>query len=112
LAYHTVTDRWFELGELPFAPRCGAAVLRLSDGTVLLASGETGPGVRTQRYSPRDCRSLRFHTVRHSPSQPLKLPSTEAVIVSLHDDTGDTAEPRRWDVGQPRRINRRTAARA
>lgn len=47
LAYHTVTDRWFELGELPFAPRCGAAVLRLSDGTILLASGETGPGVRT-----------------------------------------------------------------
>ena len=47
LAYHTVTDRWSELGELPFAPRCGAAVLRLSDDTILLASGETGPGVRT-----------------------------------------------------------------
>ena len=62
LAYHTVTDRWFELGELPFAPRCGAAVLRLSDGTVLLASGETGPGVRTP-----DCavgtfrRTVAFH---------------------------------------------------
>ena len=47
LAYHTVTDRWFELGELPFAPRCGAAVVRQPDGTVLVASGEIGPGVRT-----------------------------------------------------------------
>ena len=62
LAYHTVTDRWFELGELPFAPRCGAAVVRQSDGTVLVASGEVGPGVRTP-----DCavgtffRSKSFH---------------------------------------------------
>jgi hypothetical protein len=47
LAYHTVTDRWFELDELPFAPRCGAAVLRQSDGSVLVAGGEIGPGVRT-----------------------------------------------------------------
>ncbi len=62
LAYHTVTDRWFELGEPPFAPRCGAAVLRQSDGTVLVASGEVGPGTRTP-----DCavgtffRSKSFH---------------------------------------------------
>lgn len=47
LAYHTVTDRWFVFGETPFQPRCGAAVVRQSDGTVLVASGEIKPGVRT-----------------------------------------------------------------
>lgn len=47
LVYHTVTDRWFELGELPFEGRCGAAVVRRADGTLLLASGEIGPGIRT-----------------------------------------------------------------
>ena len=62
MAYHTVTDRWFELGEVPFAPRCGAGVVRQSDGTILVASGEIGPGVRTA-----DCvigtfvRSKTFH---------------------------------------------------
>lgn len=47
LAYHTVTDRWFVFAASPFQPRCGAAVLRLSDGSVLVASGEVKPGVRT-----------------------------------------------------------------
>lgn len=47
LAYHTITDRWFVLGETPFQPRCGAAAMRLSDGSVLVASGEVKPGVRT-----------------------------------------------------------------
>ncbi len=47
LAYHTVTEKWFELKETPFAGRCGAAVLRLPDGRVLVASGEVAPGIRT-----------------------------------------------------------------
>lgn len=47
LAYHTVTERWFELDETPFAGRCGAAVMRLPDGRVLLASGEIAAGIRT-----------------------------------------------------------------
>ncbi len=47
LVYHTVTDRWFELGEVPFPPvAAGAAILR-ADGSVLLASGEVMPGIRT-----------------------------------------------------------------
>lgn len=47
LAYHTVTDRWFALGEVPFPPTlAGAAVMR-EDGSVLLASGEVQPGIRT-----------------------------------------------------------------
>lgn len=62
LVYHTVTDRWFELGELPFLPRCGAAVTRLSDGSVLVASGEIGPGVRTPDCSVGTfSRSKAFH---------------------------------------------------
>jgi len=64
LAYHTVTDRWFELGDLPFAPRCGAAVVRRSCGTVLVASGEVGPGVRTPDCAVGTfCRSKSFHPV-------------------------------------------------
>ncbi|MDD4019605.1 MAG: sodium/solute symporter [Kiritimatiellae bacterium] len=47
LVYHTVTDRWFSLGEVPFTPTAaGAAILR-ADGSVLLASGEIQPGIRT-----------------------------------------------------------------
>lgn len=64
LVYHTVTDRWFELGELPFVPRCGAAVVRQSDGTVLVASGEVGPGVRTPECAVGTFfRSQAFHPV-------------------------------------------------
>ena len=64
LAYHTVTDRWFELCSLPFAPRCGAAVIRQSDGTVLIASGEIGPGVRTPDCAVGSfCRGKTFHPV-------------------------------------------------
>ncbi|MDD4101856.1 MAG: sodium/solute symporter [Kiritimatiellae bacterium] len=47
LAYHTVTDRWFELGEVPFQPTVAGASIKLSDGSVLLASGEIQPGIRT-----------------------------------------------------------------
>ena len=47
LVYHTLTDRWFTLGEIPFpATVAGSAVMR-SDGTILLASGEIQPGIRT-----------------------------------------------------------------
>ncbi|MDA3924071.1 MAG: sodium/solute symporter [Kiritimatiellae bacterium] len=47
LVYHTVTDRWFTLGELPFPPTVGGAAVMRSDGTILLASGEIQPGIRT-----------------------------------------------------------------
>ncbi len=64
LVYHTITDRWFELGTPPFAPRCGAAVLRLSNGKVLVASGEIGPGVRTPECSLGTfVKTRKFHPV-------------------------------------------------
>jgi len=47
LAYHTVTDRWFELGEVPFAPTVAGSAIKLADGNILLASGEVQPGIRT-----------------------------------------------------------------
>ncbi|MDD2454883.1 MAG: sodium/solute symporter [Kiritimatiellae bacterium] len=47
LVYHTVTDRWFSLGEVPFAPTVVGAALRRSDGSLLIATGEVRPGVRT-----------------------------------------------------------------
>jgi len=47
LAYHTVTDRWFALGEVPFPPTVAGAAIRRADGSVLLASGEVQPGIRT-----------------------------------------------------------------
>ncbi|OQA39560.1 MAG: Sodium/glucose cotransporter [Chloroflexi bacterium ADurb.Bin325] len=47
LVYHTVTDRWFSLGEVPFPPTVVGAAIRRADGSVLLASGEVQPGVRT-----------------------------------------------------------------
>jgi cyclically-permuted mutarotase family protein len=76
LAYHTVTDRWFELDELPFAPRCGAAVLRQSDGSVLVASGEVGPGVRTP-----DCAVGTF--VRAKPFHPLNAAVVLAYFIAM-----------------------------
>jgi solute:Na+ symporter, SSS family len=47
LVYHTVTDRWFTLGELPFPPTVGGVAIMRADGTILLASGEIQPGIRT-----------------------------------------------------------------
>jgi cyclically-permuted mutarotase family protein len=47
LVYHTVTDRWFTLGEVPFPPAVAGAAIRRADGSVLLASGEIQPGIRT-----------------------------------------------------------------
>lgn len=47
LAYHTVTNTWLSYGTVPFLPRAGAAVLRLQDGSLLVASGEIKGGVRT-----------------------------------------------------------------
>ncbi len=47
LAYHTVTDQWFELGEVPFPPVVAGAVVKRADGSILLASGEVQPGIRT-----------------------------------------------------------------
>ena len=62
LVYHTVTDRWFELGEVPFAARCGAAALMQSDGSLLIASGEIAPGVRTPDCAVgRFVRTKQFH---------------------------------------------------
>ncbi len=62
LAYHTVTRKWFGLNDTPFAGRCGAAVLRLSDGRILLASGEIAPGIRTPACAiGRFARSAQFH---------------------------------------------------
>jgi len=47
LVYHTVTDRWFSLGEVPFPPTVAGTAISLEGGGVLLASGEIQPGVRT-----------------------------------------------------------------
>jgi SSS family transporter len=47
LAYHTVTDRWFSLGEVPLPPTVAGAAIKRSDGSILLASGEVQPGIRT-----------------------------------------------------------------
>lgn len=64
LVYHTVTERWFELGKQPFAGRCGAAVLRLADGRVFLGNGEVGPGIRTPCCSIGTFQhAARFHPV-------------------------------------------------
>ncbi len=62
LAYHTVTEKWFELGVTPFAGRCGAAVIKLPDGRILLASGEIAPGIRTNECAIGSfVRSKKFH---------------------------------------------------
>lgn len=52
LVYHTVTKQWFELPDHaphPIHPlaRCGAAVVALPDGRILVSGGETQPGIRT-----------------------------------------------------------------
>ncbi len=47
LAYHTVTDRWFVLGEAPFSPALGGAAMTRSDGSILLVSEAGEAGART-----------------------------------------------------------------
>lgn len=47
LIYHTVTDRWFALGEVPLSPTVAGAAVKRADGSILLASGEIQPGIRT-----------------------------------------------------------------
>jgi len=47
LVYHTVTDCWFTLGEVPFPPVTAGAVVKRADGSILLASGEIQAGIRT-----------------------------------------------------------------
>ncbi|HNX33336.1 MAG TPA: sodium/solute symporter [Kiritimatiellia bacterium] len=64
LAYHTVTDRWFELGEVPNPPTVAGAAIKLGDGRVVLASGEVRPGIRTP-----DCVAGTF--VQHRRFHPL-----------------------------------------
>lgn len=44
LVFHTVTGKWFELGDLPFPPAVGSAVIKRADGGVLIAAGEVHPG--------------------------------------------------------------------
>lgn len=62
LAYHTVTERWFTLAEQPFPGGAGSAVVKLSDGRVLVAGGEVGPGVRTPQAHLGTFRKTRdFH---------------------------------------------------
>jgi len=46
LAYHTVTDRWHRLGEMPFAGPVTTTAVRWGDA-IVLPSGEVRPGVRT-----------------------------------------------------------------
>ena len=47
LAYDAKLDVWEDLGELPFAPRCGAAMAVLPGGILVIATGEIKPGLRT-----------------------------------------------------------------
>jgi SSS family transporter len=47
LAYHTVTDRWVALGQMPFPPTVAGAVIKRADRSILFASGEVQPGIRT-----------------------------------------------------------------
>ena len=62
LAYHTVTDRWFVLGEAPFPPVIGGAAVKRADGSVLLASGEIQAGIRTPACAVgRFVQRQRFH---------------------------------------------------
>ena len=62
LAYHTVTDRWFVLGEAPFPPVLGGAAVKRADGSILLASGEIQAGVRTPVCAAgRFVQHQRFH---------------------------------------------------
>ena len=64
LVYHTVTDRWFELGEVPFPPTVAGAAIRRANGDILLASGEVQPGVRTPLCAVgRFVARRRFHPV-------------------------------------------------
>lgn len=58
LGYHTVSDTWFVWGSQPFPGRCGMAVIPRKDGSLLLASGEIAPGIRTP-----DCAVMRFERV-------------------------------------------------
>ena len=47
LAYDAKLDVWEDCGELPFAARCGAAMVVMPGNVLVIASGEIKPGVRT-----------------------------------------------------------------
>ncbi len=46
LAYHTITDTWIKLGELPFATQVTTTAVKWGD-SIILPNGEIRPGVRT-----------------------------------------------------------------
>ena len=46
LAYHTLTDTWNKVGELPFESQVTTHAIRWN-GTVVIPSGEVRPGIRT-----------------------------------------------------------------
>lgn len=47
MAYHTVTNSWTCLNEVPFLPRCGACTIKLSNGKMIIVGGEIKPKERT-----------------------------------------------------------------
>ncbi len=60
LAYHTVTDTWTDVGELPEAGAVTTAAIRW-DKQIVIPSGEVKPGVRTPRvWSARAPMAPRF----------------------------------------------------
>jgi cyclically-permuted mutarotase family protein len=46
LVFNSLSNQWSSLGELPFAPNCGAAIQAFANGFLLL-NGEIKPGLRT-----------------------------------------------------------------
>jgi N-acetylneuraminate epimerase len=46
IAYHTTTDTWGKIAELPYQAVAGAATVKSGD-TFIIVNGEIKPGIRT-----------------------------------------------------------------
>lgn len=64
LAYHTVTGTWTAIDDYPYPPNCGAGIVGLDDGGILIVNGEIMPGVRTPKVYLGELRHpARFGTI-------------------------------------------------
>ncbi|MEA2069528.1 MAG: cyclically-permuted mutarotase family protein, partial [Verrucomicrobiota bacterium] len=64
IAYHTVTGTWAEIDDYPYPPNCGAGIVGVDEGGIMIVNGEIMPGTRTPKvYLGRLRHEARFGAI-------------------------------------------------